>query len=433
LQNCVVLNRLLRHPFVSIGLVLAVGGLVWGISQRIALYYHVPGPIEGNQFGFCDFHNGIYWPAVALAERISPYGAEFAEKFPVERSTPFYWPTTFWLHAPLASLELPAAEAVYFWVMLGLYCVLGLIALRAAEIKYSVGWLAALVCLMLASRSGYGTLFSGYFTLELAVGTLLALHWGNRPVRGGLMFALAASKPTYGIPLAVVLLARGQWRAVVWGGAFCIALGAAFYAWMLPGKNWNFWLEDVRFGQAQHMADPNEVPELSWTRVDLPGLIAKWLQVDPSETSQLIVFFLLCPLPVWLIWRLRHDPESQTLGSVSTALSLLMMNVLLYRHFYDLIVLIVPLVVLACGERASVGRLPQWLRYGVVGCILVAMFNYGSTLSFFERFDIERQSQAFFWLTSLSGLAMTLALVLAMGLARARLRVLGQASEKAAS
>jgi Glycosyltransferase family 87 len=290
---------------------------------------------------------------------------------------------------------------------------LALIALSASGIQYSVGWCAALMILIVTSRPGYGTLFSGYFTFELAVATVLALHWGNRPGWGGAMLAVAACKPTYAIPLAIFMIARGHWRAVMVGVALAILGSAIIYFWLLPDRSWFFLLEDIRFGQSQHMADQTEMPEFSWTRVDIVAVIAKWLKANPSEGVQVAVFLVACLVPAFIVWRLRKHAGSENVSSLSGTISLLTMNALLYRHYYDLIVLVVPIFALAIGARHH-REFSTWMRFVIAGLLLIALFNYGSTLSFFGRFGIEQGSTEYLLLTSLSGCALFAALILAL-------------------
>jgi hypothetical protein len=388
--------------------------LISAINTRIVRNYHQVGPLDGTNFGYCDFHNGIYWPAVAIKDRVSPYGQEYSEKYPVDRATPFYLPSTFLLHAPFGWIDLKTGEAIYFAIMIGLVSALALVTLSASGIQYSVGWCAAVMILIVTSRPGYGTLFSGYFTFELAVATVLALHWGNRPGWGGAMLAVAACKPTYAIPLAVLMIARGHWRAVLVGVALAILGSTIIYFWLLPDRSWFFLLEDIRFGQSQHMADRSEMPEFNWTRVDIVAVIAKWLKANPGEGIQVAVFLVACLVPAFIVWRLRKHPESENVSSLSGTISLLTMNALLYRHYYDLIVLVVPIVTLAVGSRQVHREFSTWMRFVIAGLLLIALFNYGSTLSFFGRFGIEQGSTEYLLLTSLSGCALFAALILAL-------------------
>ncbi len=415
------LDKILRNQIVAVGLVLFLIVVISWINARILRNYHQVGPLDGVNYGYCDFHNGIYWPAVAIKDKVSPYGQEYSEKYPVDRATPFYLPSTFLLHAPFGWIDLKTGEAIYFALMIGLVYALALVTLGANGIRYSVGWCAAVMILVFTSRSGYGTLFSGYFTFELAVATVMALHWGNRPGWGGAMFAVAASKPTYAIPLTVMMVARGHWRAVLVGIALAALGSTIVYFWLLPDKSWSFLLEDIRFGQSQHMADRTEMPEFSWTRVDVFAVIAKWLQVNPSEGVQVIVFLMACTVPAFFVWRLRKHPESENVASLSGTISLLTMNALLYRHYYDLVVLIVPLVALAVEQRQVRRKFPTWIRMAIAGLLLAALFNYGSTLSFFGRFGIEQGSIEYLLLTSANGIALFVALILALIAAQQRI------------
>ncbi len=61
------------------------------------------------------------------------------------------------------------------------------------------------------------TLFNGYFTWELAWGTLMAVHYGKtRPTWAAVGLMLAAGKPTYALPLGFLLLCRGHFRPLSW-------------------------------------------------------------------------------------------------------------------------------------------------------------------------------------------------------------------------
>ena len=388
--------------------------LISAINARIVRNYHQVGPLDGVNYGYCDFHNGIYWPAVAIKDRVSPYGQEYAEKYPVDRATPVYLPSTFLLHSPFGWIDLKIGESIYFAIMVGLVSALALVTLHASGIRYSVGWCAAVMILVVTSRPGYGTLFSGYFTFELAVATVMALHWGHRPGWGGTMLAVAASKPTYAIPLAILMIARGHWRAVVVGVVLAILGSAVIYFYLLPDRSWSFLLDDIRFGQSQHMADQTEMPEFSWTRVDIVAVIAKWLTANPSEVTQVAVFLVACLVPAYIVWRLRKLPESENVASLSGTISLLTMNALLYRHYYDLIVFVVPIVALAVGSRQVYREFATWMRLAIAGLLLIALFNYGSTLSFFGRFGIEQGSTQYLLLTSLSGCSVFAALILSL-------------------
>ena len=54
-------------------------------AARIVKKYQVPGPPDPSNEGYCDFHNGIYYPSAALLAGLSPYGSVYAAEYPVSR------------------------------------------------------------------------------------------------------------------------------------------------------------------------------------------------------------------------------------------------------------------------------------------------------------------------------------------------------------
>ena len=69
-------------------------------AARIVAKHQTPGPFNPAAQGYCDFHNGVYFPSLAFINGFSPYSQEFAQSYPVERSMPFYSPFVLALHSP---------------------------------------------------------------------------------------------------------------------------------------------------------------------------------------------------------------------------------------------------------------------------------------------------------------------------------------------
>ncbi len=382
--------------------------------------HHEPGPIEGANFGFCDFHNGIYFPAQAIAARVSPYGQEYGTTYPVPRSTPLYAPSTFLIHWPFAWMSMRAGELVYFSLTFIMAIALAMLSIKCSKLKMSLGMVLFTTLGVVVSRAGYGTFYSGYFTFELVLGTIVALQWGDKPWVGGLGLLFASTKPTYAIPLAIIMAARGHWRALGLGILLNSVLSLAVIAWLLPGRPWDFLLQDIRFGQSQHMADRAEMPEFSWTRVDVVALVAKWLPANPSELIQLLWMFLLLPLPVWLLVKLKSVDKTTAAGGISGTLALLTMNVTVYHHYYDMLVLFVPVIAIAFNQHLWPER--SATRFGLAILILFPLMNYFSTNLFFGRMGISDVSAVYQVVTSLNSVCLLVALLWVMAIAWNRLR-----------
>jgi len=84
----------------------------------------------------------------------------------------------------------------------------------------------ALAAVLIASRPGHMNLLLGQVTAQVAIGAYVALRWARtRPLLAGLGLALATLKPTYGVPLAALMLfGRGDVIAVAVGTAVSVAL-----------------------------------------------------------------------------------------------------------------------------------------------------------------------------------------------------------------
>jgi len=401
------------EPSRAVGLI-AVGGLVVGLALtavRIAKDYQSPGKFDWQSHGYCDFHNGVYYPAVAMARGENPYSAEFAQDWPVDRQIPFFSPLIVALHTPLAWLPLRAAEVVYFLVTVAALGWLAWLALKSAGQRPAWSALAVILAALVFSRPGQTTLFTGYFTAWLAIGSILALQFGRtRPALAGLGVALASGKPTYAIPLAIVMASRGHWRALIIG-VILSAIGlVGGLAWLAHHSSWAEVLESIRTTQQLHHDQPSELPEHSWTRVDLVSVIARWTAWAPDDTTQLLWMAAILVLPCAVLWRRRHTTDDEGAGGLSGGLGALAILVALYHAVYDAL-LLVPLTTALIAGRPRVWReIPRTLRWLLVGLIMIPMFNYASSHMVLARLTLDETA----WkvVTSLNGVCLLAALTL---------------------
>lgn len=375
-----------------------VAGLlfVFGVSAtawRTVRQYQNPGAFDHGQQGLCDFHNGIYFPAQALIRGESPYGPEYAKQYPVARQIPFFLPSVLLLHAPLAMLPLRAAEIIYFSfsVFLILF-IASLVASLLAEARSTnrirVDHVLAIAAVTVLSRGGHITLFDGYFTFELVLATLLAIHFGKRkPWVAAIALALIASKPNYILALGFLMLARGNVKAVVLGAVITIVsagLPSIWLAYHEGGGDIGAGLQTLRdhIEQTQeiHRAQRDESPVYSWTRIDLLAIVAKWMGSDPREVMHLVVMgFILAPI-MWLLDRRRRLSIDDGLLGMTGALILTTMLVSIYHQSYDALVLIAPLAGIFFGVQSKTWQdKPGWVRWATAALMLAPLFNYLST------------------------------------------------------
>jgi hypothetical protein len=392
---------------------LAVAVIVVGVSGsawRAHTYHHPPGPYQPKLLGFGDFQNGIYFPAKAFANGVSPYGVEYVKSYPVPRPTPLYSPLLFLLHVPLGQLPLGVAEWAYFGLMLLLIATLAWVLVRDAGASSRV-WLLPVMAVIVLSRAGSMTLFSGYFTFELALGVALALSFARtRPWLSGVGMMLASLKPTFIIPLTLLMLARRDWQAV-WRGIMLSTVGAIVaLVWLMQQASLPEQLASMKAAQEIHRFDETELPANSWTRLDLPVLVGKWLGTNPTEGEQRLMMAALLAIPCVLLWRGAATPENSGLTSVSGSLAAIGVLVSIYHQSYDALLALAPIVGIATISQPSWRNTALGLRGPILLLSLIPLFNVTSTQTFRSLFGIE--GVLFQVVTSVNGVALLTALAL---------------------
>ncbi len=413
---------------------LAILGLT---ARRIVRTHQTPGPFNINAQGFCDFQNGVYFPSQAFLQKVSPYSQQYAEQYPVPRSTPFYSPFTFALHLPFALPRLEWAEPIYFgWMVI---LALGIALLTGRWICDAKGFAAAdprglrgtvfavTLLLLVASRGGQQTLYTGYFTFEIILACLIAVHYAKpRPWLSGLCLAVVACKPNYLLPLGFLMLARGNFKALSIGAIISITTALACALWIMPEGGIAELLQQIEQTQQIHKADPIERPVNSWIRLDWPAVMAKWLQWDPNEWHYLAAMMLMV-LPTAIALRTYHRRNSRDQGSaIDLGGSMILVTTLVsvYHHAYDA-PLVIPLVMqlalillwpqeLGQGAGLGVANLSKWLRFILLVMTSLPLINYASSQAFLERFQIV--GTGFQVATSLNGLALVVSWSLLMAI-----------------
>ncbi len=120
----------------------------------------------------------------------------------------------------------------------------------------------------------------------MVVGSLVALvHAQSRPWLSAVGVAIASCKPTYAIPLFLLMLARGDRVAALRGlGLSIVGAVLSLGRLLMVTTPQQLWL-DLQHGQSAHMADTYEFPVNSWTRIDALAFYAKWMEIVPGEAT----------------------------------------------------------------------------------------------------------------------------------------------------
>lgn len=159
---------------------------------------------------------------------------------------PFTYPPDFLLFCGwMRGLGYQAARAA--WLLAGLACFaaagLALFRRRGVPVLALLASPAALLCIVLGQSS--------FFIGALLLGGLAALP--RRPILAGMLFGLLTLKPQMGLLLPVLLLARGDFRAIA---AALLTAGAlvALSCLALPPELWHAWLTSLPAIQRDYFA-----------------------------------------------------------------------------------------------------------------------------------------------------------------------------------
>lgn len=380
------------RALVVLWVLVAVAGIV-SSAARVYAYYQTPGPFDPALQGFCDFHNGVYFPSLAYARRISPYSQSYADAYPVSRQVPPYSPLIIALHVPFALMPLKIAEVCYFFFMVICLIAIAWVLVRdTTDLPTPAVWACVwpVVAVIVWSRPGHVTLFNGYFTFELVLGTFIALSASkSRPWLAAIGIAVASGKPTYFLPLIALMAARGDYAAIIRGSILATVGGLISMLWITgfsPIAVTQI-IHDVLGGQAVHMKDPLESPVTSWVRIDIAAVMAKVINRDVNELFQIGCMILLLAVPSVVLWRNRQRFQYGGVTDLSGSMIVITSVVAIYHNAYDAILLMAPLVGWA-GGRWDWAQQNRWLDLAIVMLLLVPIFNPFSTLAFLQPFEV---------------------------------------------
>jgi hypothetical protein len=355
---------------VPVVLFLLVGGL---IALRTAWNLNVPGHPEFPGYGLHDFRDVFYYPAVAVLDGHNPYDPTvFRSTYPVARPLAPYAPTMLLLHLPLGLLPYQVAEWTHFTLNMTLMLILAYLCLEACGLPTVTASVFGLGVLILLGRPAHMTLYIGQCAAYLVAATYLALLLGERrPVLAGLALAVACAKPTFGIPLCAVMLARGDRAALVWGLGIAALAGAAMVAVLAPAAGGiGPLVVSIRGSYARLMQDPSANAVSSLIRLDVVALVGH-LGGQAAESATTLLIIAAGTTAVWRITRAgRPDARLR-----SACVACVMILACMYHQSYDGLLLTLPLVALASGRLAAA---PMTRALALVA-MLVPLANYLAT------------------------------------------------------
>jgi uncharacterized SAM-binding protein YcdF (DUF218 family) len=401
----------------AFAVVLALSGV------RLLAHLNVPGTFPPDRWALQDFRDAIYYPTVAVLAGTNPYdSADYQRRYPVGQTFPAYAPTTFALHLPFALLPPRAAGLAYAAACAAMTVLLAYLSLRFVRPSPSAAATLGVATLLLLSRPGHWNFMLGQYAATMSVGVYLALLCARRRpwvAAGGL--ALATIKPTFGVPLALLLLARGDVAAVVRGLALAVLGG------LITGI-WPLWAAGgiARFAAllpanvAAFAGEPSVNPLHSLYRVDAVVPLARLLGRVPSDATALAVGVMVLVLGALAVRRLAANEVPTGTRPISASAICAVLAVCTYHLSYDFLLLTLPAVWLVAGWRVSPLVERPRLRAVLAVALLIAFGNHLASEGAVAWLGLSGVSQML--VTGLNSLA-ALAVVGAYLMLAARVRV----------
>src|SRR4051812_29999506 len=265
-----------RRSRVSLAALALIAAL--GIAMlRVTTLSDIGGIRLSANWALVDFQNTIYYPVRAFTDGVNPYDrASYRAHYPEAETFPPFLPSTLLIHLPFGVMPLALARMAYVAFSVGLIVLLGRAAVRANGVT---SWTAALVAaaLVTLSRPGQWNLLLGQVTLQAVLLSWVALHFAQRaPWLSGLALGAATFKPTFALPIAALMFARGNVKAVGAGVVAALALNLPIAA-----------ILERRAGALQLLAQGPANPYHSWAggsdssprfsfyRIDLVAMFAR--------------------------------------------------------------------------------------------------------------------------------------------------------------
>ena len=371
-----------------------------------------------DRTGQLDFHNGAYFPSKAFRDGINPYSVEASDKYLMARAAPPYSPVVFILHLPYTYLSITQADIAYFVTNVFL---IGLIAWCCVSMTGKpIHWSWWIWCwgFLVFSRPGHVTLYTGYFTALMVVGCFITIHFADRyPKLSGLGMVLASLKPTYIIPLIILMLCRRNFKATLYGFVFC-SIGAGIgLGWMVSHSSLQAVVDGVKEGQAAFDADSTEIPINTWTRIDTLGVVSKFMHWRPDNKFYFVAMMIALIIPGVAIWKVSKYESNRGAAGLSSMILVLALLITIYHHSYDCLLVSLACFAVVVGGRKVCSDL-KTIECWVLGLLLVVpAINYFSTMRFRDLLGLENVSLAWNVVTSVNGVCLLLALLILLGAA----------------
>jgi hypothetical protein len=320
---------------------------------RVGALTHVGSLRLGAPAAMNDFYSSVYYPVRAFLNGENPHDRERLKAlYPQVEEYPPYLPLNLVLYLPFGLLPPRIAAVAYFVFSAALTLPLSVVALRLAGSLPSPWRVTLVAALLLLSRPGHWTLISGQHAILLVLLSYLALlHARRSPVLSGIALGVCMYKVTYGIPLALLMLACGYAPAVGIGALVAGAVNTPLLLLLARrasgvGPFLQKLSESYQYWQNLPGMDPGtSLDPMSFNRIDAATFVSRFVgHPVPSAVSMLLAAAVLGAAALGLRRLAKH--RGRAAEDLSLALICLGLLIAVYHMTYDIVLLTAPLAAL---------------------------------------------------------------------------------------
>jgi hypothetical protein len=358
-------------------------------ALSVRQYAHLPSLNDPQQkdWAMADFRDVVYYPARAFLDGRNPYDTDaYMREYPVGNVFPLYTPHLLLVSAPLAMLPYHVSLLIYWVIGVAAYPVFAACCLWACQIAATIPRTFFLAAALIASVPGRWNFDTGQLAVLLAIACILALHFApSRPLLSSLALALSCVKPTFGIPLAMVMLANGRVRVVLVAGAIVAVASAAVLIAMVAAPRHlpssadgalsdssslfrDVLVENQEFVDADSLVDPHK----THTRIDGVVLLIQGFGAPATRWVELAWFAACMGVCGWLLCR---GGVAAGAATPAAGLMLLATVVSVYHQTYDAVLLAPLLIWLLRDCFALDNRSPRVGKFVVAGLVAIPFIN----------------------------------------------------------
>jgi hypothetical protein len=333
-----------------------------------------------------DFYSSVYYPVVAFLNGENPHDRlRLKALYPEVEEYPPYLPLNLVLYLPFGLLSSKVAAIAYFLFSTVVTVLFSVLTLKLIDVSPSPRRAMLVAGLLLFSRPGHWALISGQHAILLALFTYLVLyHARSSPMLSGLALGVCTYKPTYGVPLALLMLASGYLPAVAIGVAVAAAVNTPLFLLLArrAGGVEPFvqkLLEGYRDWQQLKGMDPgSSLDPMSFNQVHVDTFVSRFLGHQAPAAVSIALTVIVLALASFGLRRLTKH-RGRAAEDLSLALVCLGMLIAVYHMTYDLVLLTAPLAALVAHGLPTPGVSARNLAFGVL--FSVPFLNWALTES----------------------------------------------------